>query len=166
MVIAANHPNSLLPLRWEIPPSSPLPHTPSCWQKHLYDFSDRGLDWELVFCFPRFDSNQTDFQTWLTAGALLPAKSRKGLQWSKLTCMKVPSETLFCTINFLQIYFFQLIFHKQDECWYPWQEKEQGCLCRTTATETSIILNWSWNHILTLKETSSVHLNGVGCFGF
>lgn len=97
------------------PPFSPLPHTPPCWQKHLCDFSDRGLDWELVFCFPGFDFNQTDFQTWLTTGTLLPAQGRKGLWWSKLTYAKMSSEVFFCKISFLQIYFFQLIHHKLDE---------------------------------------------------
>lgn len=97
------------------PPFSPLPHTPPCWQKHLCDFSDRGLDWELVFCFPGFDFNQTDFQTQLTTGTSLPTQGRKGLRWSKLTCTKMSGETFFCKISFLQIYFFQLIYHKPDE---------------------------------------------------
>lgn len=98
------------------PPFSPPPHTPPCWQKHLCDFSDRGLDWKLVFGLPGFDFNQTDSQTQLTAGTFLPAQGGKRLLWSKLTCAEMSGETFFCKISFLQIYFFQLIHHKPDAC--------------------------------------------------
>lgn len=110
VVMQPNHPHSLLPLKWEIPPSfSPLPHTPPCWQKHSCDSSEDQIGNQSL---TGFHSQQTQ----MTAGTLLPAQGTKGQQWSTLTCTKTPSETFFYRANFLQIFFFQLINHKLYEC--------------------------------------------------
>lgn len=66
--------------------------SPPCWQKHLWDFSDRGLGWKLGFCLPGFDCNQIDLQTQLPRGG-------KGQPCSKLRCTEMSSETFSCKIR-------------------------------------------------------------------